>query len=64
MAASDHQPILRSYLEKRYCEGAKAIDALLEMQEWVTANIKAEHDRVWNIARAWEHADGIRQKKD
>ena len=62
MSAADHQFLLRSYLDKRHREGAKAIDALVEMQEWVTANIKAEHTRVWNIARAWEVADGICQE--
>lgn len=50
MGASEHQHILRSYLETRFIEGAKAIDALLEMQAWVTENIKAEHTRVCQVA--------------
>lgn len=55
MGASEHQHILRSYLDKRYCEGALAIDALLEMQAWVTENIKAEHTRVLNLGLVYEH---------
>jgi hypothetical protein len=50
MSATEHQPLLRRYLEARHTEGAKAIEALLEMQAWVSENIKAEHDRLWRVA--------------
>lgn len=51
MADGNHHDLLRKYLDTRYREGAKAIDALLEMQKWVSENIKAEHTRVWSIAK-------------
>lgn len=55
MGASEHSHILRSYLDKRYCEGAEAIDALLEMQAWVAVEIKAEHNRVSRLGLVYEH---------
>lgn len=46
--------MLRGYLERRYIDGLTAIDALMEMQEWVSENIRAEHRRVWHIAEVNE----------
>lgn len=39
------------------------MDVLVEMQYWVTDNIKAEHDRVLHIVHMWERAHGIRGER-
>lgn len=51
MSREEHQHMLRGYLERRYIDGLTAIDALMEMQEWVSENIRDEHGRVVSLAK-------------